>query len=194
MSKSMLEIVGLMITGGVLQAAFNYFLEKRKNKRVDFETILGRLEKENNELRQDENHYNARLRELENKVLNMHYKIQLLSNAQLDLPLPMWFKDVDGTMLSLNHAYEELLLKPLDKSGMDYIGNSDESIWGEELATRIRTFDQQVIHNDKTLDYEMRIPILGQDFKIRIIKYPRMAGGAKLGIVGIAIPPASLSV
>ena len=117
-------------------------------------------------------------------------KLTLLQTAHHDLPFPQWLKDVNGVMLSLNHAYEEMFLVPLGKKADDYIGNTDFDIWPADVAERF-------LENDKKAKekggYWMGIePIWLKNSDIspywRIAKYGRFVGNVCVGIAGIAIP------
>ena len=78
---------------------------RRKEQRIDFDLIIKRLDKEHEECKETNQLLIKKVAMLENKVL-------LLESAHQSLPVPMWLKAMDGTMLALNPAYERVFLKP----------------------------------------------------------------------------------
>ena len=190
-----IEIIATAI--GTLGAKYgiDFFTSKRKANRVDFETILNRLDKELAESKEERvvlRTENEKLKEeqlqLRADLISLRNKIILLESAQNDSPLPMWLKDTDGTMLALNGAYEEMFLIPNGLKMQDYIGKTDYDIWPEEIAKQYRAHDSKVYKSGKTFKGPERVVVNGEDVPITVIKYVRYSGNLKIGIAGIAIP------
>lgn len=166
----------LPILGGFGQ----YLLGRRKEQRIDFDLIVKRLDIENNECKETNQLLIKKVAMLENKVL-------LLESAHQSLPVPMWLKSMDGTMLALNPAYERVFLKPNKLTTIDYIGKKDHEVWPEEIADAFRSHDMKVQTSGKTLETTELVPIDGVMTKWHIIKYIRFSDGIPIGIGGMAV-------
>ena len=133
------------------------------------------------------------------KILNLSIQVERLSNliedlerVHSDLPLPMWFKSVDLTMISANLAYEGVFLKPKGLSLDDYIGKTDYDVWPKDVADEFSKNDNKVIANKGFWVGQEDIPTPeGELVKWHIIKFSRMSGGKLLGVAGVAIPSGS---
>lgn len=153
------------------QTAFNAQILKR----------LDKLEDENRRLMEE----NASLRL---QVAQLRRDFDLMESAHHDLPIPQWMKDTNGVMLSLNKAYEELFLLPMGLNRHDYVGNTDEEVWGVDIANRFRQIDSDVLHTGRPFNGTVIIPYRGEEKEFHIIKYPRFVGGSAVGVAGLAIP------
>lgn len=126
---------------------------------------------------------NMRLMEKE-----LQAKAQLFESAHSHLPVPMWLKDLDGKMLALNDAYEQVFLRPQGKSRDDYIGFIDHDVWPDDIADQFVEHDNQVLHNDIIWRGIETMPDMeGIHERWHIIKYVRKVNGIKIGIGGLAI-------
>lgn len=187
-------LVGTSVGSGGLAS---WWMNRRSSKRDDFDRIVQVWSEDNNRLRKDIESLSLRIDTLETelsreKAMNkdLQNKLILLESAHHDLPFPQWLKDTNGYMLSLNKAYEDVFLKPAGKTASDYIGHTDEEIWGTEVAKQFAIGDQ---HARREKGYWIGIEpiqISGNDISERwkIVKYARLVGGVVVGIAGIAIP------
>lgn len=166
----------LPILGGLGQ----YLLGRRKEQRIDFDLIVKRLDIENNECKETNQLLIKKVAMLENKVL-------LLESAHQSLPVPMWLKTMDGTMLALNSAYENVFLKPNGLKTIDYVGKKDHDVWPKEVADKFREHDIEVQTTRQTLETTELVPIDGVMTKWHIIKYLRISDGVPIGIGGMAV-------
>lgn len=116
-------------------------------------------------------------------------KIALFESAHSDLPLPMWLKDPDGKMLSLNDAYEFEFLKPFGLTKDDYIGKYDTDVWPKEISEEYYENDRKVYLTGETWEGVEMVarPDSGIVEEWQIVKYLRQSSGVKIGIGGIAI-------
>jgi PAS domain-containing protein len=184
--------VGSALLGGSL---FTYWLGRRKERRADFESIATRYIDENDGLRADLKAateriemLNTRIMGLERQLFGLQNKLAMMESAHMDAPLPMWLKDVDGTMLALNQAYEEAFLHPIGKTAADYIGRKDSDMYGEALGKQFADRDRAALSGN-TVDVVEDAPAGdGTLTKWRVIKYARKVGRVAVGIAGIAIP------
>lgn len=189
-----LKLIATVASGSLLMYLMQWSLGKRKENRVDFEVILQRLISENDELKKEcrqlrtnEQKHEETISGLDRSLIELKHNMQLLESSYLDLPFPMWLKDVKGVMLVLNDAYEKLFLIPNGKKRIDYIGNTDSQVWGEELGSQYWGHDQEVLMSGNVFDGEEKVIVNGIPHQCRIIKYPRYLGRTRIGIGGCAI-------
>jgi hypothetical protein len=125
---------------------------------------------------------------LERQLFGLQNKLAMMESAHMDAPLPMWLKDVDGTMLALNQAYEDAFLRPIGKTANDYIGRKDVDVYGEELGRQFADHDRIAL-SGRIVDVLEDAPVGdGTMAKWRVIKYVRKVGRVPVGIAGIAVP------
>lgn len=132
---------------------------------------------------------NERLNQKDLEIQRLRYDLALMESAHQDLPIPAWMKDESGVMVSINRAYEELFLLPKGQTRMDYIGKQDIDIWGPEVAKPFHANDAEVFRTGRVFNGTEKLPVNGKLVDYHIIKYVHHAGGIKLGVAGIAIPP-----
>lgn len=198
MNENGFELVKYIVaalTGLGAKYGIDFFQSKKKESRVDFDTIVKRLDIELTRSQQEREQLSEENRQLQKKIIKMQgelmslkYKITLLESAQNHSPLPMWLKDTDGTMLAVNDSYDAIFLKPNGIQKGDYVGHFDADVWPETLAQEYKENDEQVLNTRKVFRGYENVLIDGKKHKWRIIKYPRYAGEIIVGIAGIAIP------
>ena len=193
-----IEIISAAVGGGFLTKLFDYLMNLRKAESDDFDTIVAQWQQDNERLRQENKDHKDRQDELykkiaehEKKLSALNAKLLVMESSYMHIPLPSWLKDIDGTMLAVNDAYEMYFLIPNGFVKSDYIGKTDSDVWPENVA-------QEFIGNDiLTLQSEKKIwfgkeTILIKDVDVsenwRVLKYVRYAGNIAVGIAGIAIP------
>ena len=193
-----IEIISAAVGGGFLTKLFDYLMNLRKAESDDFDTIVAQWQQDNERLRQENKEHKDRQDELykkiaehEKKLSALNAKLLVMESSYLHIPLPSWLKDIDGTMLAVNDAYEMYFLIPNGFVKSDYIGKTDSDVWPENVA-------QEFIGNDiLTLQSEKKIwfgkeTILIKDVDVsdnwRVLKYVRYAGNIAVGVAGIAIP------
>ena len=192
-----IEIISAAVGGGFLTKLFDYLMNLRKAESDDFDTIVAQWQQDNERLRQENKEHKDRQDELykkiaehEKKLSALNAKLLVMESSYMHIPLPSWLKDIDGTMLAVNDAYEMYFLIPNGFVKSDYIGKTDSDVWPENVA-------QEFIGNDiLTLQSEKKIwfgkeTILIKDVDVsdnwRVLKYVRYAGNIAVGIAGIAI-------
>jgi len=126
---------------------------------------------------------------LRKKISILQYQITVAETAHFESPFPMWLKDMNNKMISLNQAYEDNFLKPLGFRMADYIGYEDSKIWGDKVANNFKKYDDLALKNDIWTESDNEAsklhPLLeGWLF----VKYKRKIQGIAVGIAGIAIP------
>lgn len=193
-----IEIISAAVGGGFLTKLFDYLMNLRKAESDDFDTIVAQWQQDNERLRQENKDHKDRQDELykkiaehEKKLSALNAKLLVMESSYMHIPLPSWLKDIDGTMLAVNDAYEMYFLIPNGFVKSDYIGKTDSDVWPENVA-------QEFIGNDiLTLQSEKKIwfgkeTILIKDVDVsdnwRVLKYVRYAGNIAVGVAGIAIP------
>jgi hypothetical protein len=187
----LIATVGTSLLGGGL---FTFWISKRKERRADFESIANRYIDENDGLRADLRaatdrieSLNTRILGLERQLFGLQNKLSMMESAHMDAPFPMWLKDVDGTMLALNQAYEDAFLAPFGKSASDYIGRKDMDVWGEATAA-IYERNDHLAAAGHIVDVLEEVPLPTGVVSWRVIKYVRKVGRVPVGIAGLAVP------
>lgn len=112
--------------------------------------------------------------------------------AHIDSPLPMWLKDINGTMLLVNDAYERMFLIPAGLTKEDYIGHNDYDVWDQKTANQFHIHDIGVLSQEVIFNESETFPVNGVMQTFRVIKYPYYVDGELFGTAGLAIPPADV--
>jgi hypothetical protein len=153
-----LEIIAAVVGGGLFTQIFNFVLSKQKAEKDDFESIVDQWQSDNKRLREEnqthiikQNQLFKKIAEMEKRISNLNTKLLIMESAGMNIPLPTWLKDLDGTMLAINDSYEFYFLKPIDKTKEDYIGKTDFDIWNEEIAKIYKENDLAVLHSMKKI-------------------------------------------
>ena len=198
----MIEIIIAALSGGVLTQVFTFILNRDKAKETaeknDFQTIVEQWQSDNKRLREEnqkhlqtQNDLYKKLAEHERKISALNTKLLIMESAYMHIPVPSWLKDLDGTMLALNEAYEDNFLKPLGLCRADYIGKTDFDIWDDETAKEYQENDVKVLNSiEKVWFGKEKIILNGVDVtdQWKMLKYVRFAGDLEIGIGGMAIP------
>lgn len=96
---------------------------------------------------------------------------ETLARAWESSPIPMWIKDTKGVMVFLNDAYCSIY--GIKKT--DYLGKTDEYIWGSKTAEHYKKLDDKVLHGGRV---EYSIEDVPNEYKAtqfdkcHVIKYP----------------------
>lgn len=195
--SDILQTVLSFLGGGVLVGVLTWIINNRKDKREGLQLVIDNFTEDNKRLRSEmaelkkdlekekgeRNHIELQLR---NEVMQLRNKLLIMESAHLDLPVPQWLKDVDGTMLAINKAYEDQFLEPLGKEASDYIGKTDKDVWEKATAEVFAANDRIVTRSKKPYQTQETIN-LGKHLEVwEILKYPRFSGNTLIGIGGIA--------
>lgn len=147
---------------------------------------------ENRELRLENKDCQSEILILKAQALNFEADQNRMKNGLIQLsiaqdvyPNPKWFKSVDGTMLQLNRAYELLYLEPNGLKRSDYIGRTDEEVWGAEIAEAFWKMDSTVIFTGKTITRMEPVMINGRIDSVKVTKYLVQVNGIAVGVGGI---------
>lgn len=107
----------------------------------------------------------------------------LLRNIQAAIPDPVWTKDLNGTFLSCNQAFERLF----GVTEAELIGKNDYHFFSAERAEFFRQKDHEAIVADKTcINEEWALSGDGHSILLETSKTPmRDAQGNLLGVVGV---------
>jgi len=196
MSSEIIKLIGLVLGGGTIGAFLTYKLSDRKQDTNDFATLV----KEYKELVDD---YKKELSDLKTEVdalkkakddnyeeiVNLRNQLLIFESSHVDIPVPIWLKDINGKMLFVNQEYERAILHPIGKSSKDYIGHTDIDVWRKEVGKKFIENDRKVVRYKKAIEFtEEWEGLNGQKFKGRLIKYPRFINNKTvIGIGGIII-------
>ena len=193
-----IEIISAAVGGGFLTKLFDYLMNLRKAESDDFDTIVAQWQQDNERLRQENKEHKDRQDELykkiaehEKKLSALNAKLLVMESSYMHIPLPSWLKDIDGTMLAVNDAYEMYFLIPNGFVKSDYIGKTDSDVWPENVAQEFISNDILTLQSEKKIWFGKET-ILIKDVDVsdnwRVLKYVRYAGNIAVGIAGIAIP------
>ena len=185
--------ITLVIGGGALKIG-EYFIQKKKADNDDFTLLretyreeFKRYEDKVDKLISQNTTLELKIEALQKETDHLREQLVLLRTIHPDLPIPMWLKDQNGIMLSLNQAYEDAFLFPQGKNRSDYIGRRDEDVWGDDVADLFRANDLVAIAQKQTsfvVENKGNKLFSGWEF----FKYPKYADGIFIGIGGIALP------
>ena len=194
-SQQWIERILTFIAGGGVLKIGDFFLNKKKAENDDFKILKEAYREEFNRYEAKFDVLNQKYAVLENKLADLRLEndrlrtsLKNVETTYPDLPVPMWLKDQNGMMLSLNKAYEDAFLFPQNKSRLDYIGHHDEDIWGEEIAELFRANDVAAA-SEKKLSFVIEDTLSNQLLKDwEFFKYPKYVDGIFIGVGGLALP------
>lgn len=183
------------LSGGGLGSFLTFRLSKRQQDQSDFKSLIEEYKglvkdykAELDELRKDVDILKVELNTKEIEVRQLRNQLMIFESSHADIPVPIWLKDTNGTMLFLNKEYERNLLHPVGKNMDDYIGHTDSEVWGDEVGQQFRDHDLKVMRKKQSIEFEETWQ--GPNGKIytgKVIKYPRFLGNTVIGIGGILI-------
>lgn len=122
----------------------------------------------------------------------MQSQMLTFKSVQASLPWPAWTKDLSGTMVFANKAYEMAYLIPRGYTLRDYIGSDDYAVWPRDVAREFRENDAEVIRNGMWAVFKESVPV-GPDGKmVELVyaKYPIYLAGTDtiVGVSGLSVP------
>lgn len=171
---------------------FTFIINWRSQDRTSYQDLLDRQAIELNELK-------VRILSLEKENIELTARIEVLTYSSFESPLPAWVKSVDGRMIALNRAYEDLFLIPNNRTVDDYIGKTDEEFWGSlgapEVGRDYWETDLRVLATEKTIR-SIQTGIFNKVKRDLIVyKYPYytsygFTGNRRqiVGVAGVAVP------
>lgn len=199
------DLITYILTGGAgigVWKAGEFFINKKKVDVASFEALKTAYQQEFARLGESINGLNVQIGMLQSQLEIKDREISVLK-AQLenmkkafpDLPIPLWLKDRNGIMLSLNDAYEKAFLIPQGKHRGDYIMQDDKAIWPERVAELFKKNDLKAIERGKSVRIVFEeAPEMDILKNWQFIKYPYYIDGTLIGIGGIAIPLETIKV
>lgn len=193
-----IEIISAAVGGGFLTKLFDYLMNLRKAESDDFDTIVAQWQQDNARLREENKEHERRQNELykkiaehEKKLSALNAKLLVMESSYMHIPLPSWLKDIDGTMLAVNDAYEIYFLIPNGYTKADYVGKTDADVWPHDIAKQFIESDIKTMQSEKKIWFGKE-QIVVKDVDVsdnwRVLKYVRYAGNIAVGVAGIAIP------
>jgi len=179
------ELIAGILGGGVITKVGDLFLKKRGESRIDFNTLLTELRNDNAYLREENKEYRKSIDELREEITIIRSKMQTFESGQMDLPLPMWLKDLDGKMLSFNRAFVDIFLKRYEIEEHKYLGNYDHDVWPADVAATFKLHDDWVKKHKKVWKGKEVMVMEGETIFLETVKYPRYAGRTLIGVGGM---------
>lgn len=83
MTENILSILTAAVGGGLITKLLSFFLDKKKQRKDDFETIIAVFKEDNERLRQSEALLKLRVQELEEKILLLTHRISQLEMSRV---------------------------------------------------------------------------------------------------------------
>lgn len=192
--NSFIPLITTLLTGGGLGVFLTFKLGNRKQTQSELEKVIDTYRERTLEDSAVIKELRTRIDELERitnkrdlEVSTLRNQLMIFESSHVDIPLPMWLKDVNGTMLFLNKEFEYAYLKPHGKTIHEYIGKKDEDVFTQEEADQYRAHDQEVIRKRRSIRFEETVKVNGQEIKLTTIKYPRFLNNTIIGIGGIVL-------
>lgn len=189
--------------GGGIGAFLTYRLGNRKQDETEFVALVSAYKELVQETKDNSDDLRIRVDELESKVRglnkalhnrekeiqNLRNQLIIFESSHSDVPVPIWLKDTNGVMLFVNTEYEEKVLKPINKTSEDYIGETDFKIYPPNIAKDFRKNDRRVLTQKKPIRFKEKWQGAdGQWLQGDIIKYPRFLNrNTVIGIGGLII-------
>jgi PAS domain-containing protein len=160
---------------------FEKLIEEYKILRESLQKRVDCLEDDIERLREVNTHQRE-------EIVTLRHQLQLFESSHVDIPLPMWMKDIKGKMLFLNSQYEETFLLPRGYNSGDYVGYKDHAVWSKEVSDDFAKNDAKVVRYKKPIkNIEKLDDGSGGVTYCEILKYPRTINGKVIGISGIVL-------
>lgn len=189
-----LSAIGGSLMGALVTAIITFVTKKDETSLGALKTLIESIEARNDKLEKEVHELRDEVKKYERDLIDLQQTVQLLESSHQDSPIPMWIKDTNGIMLSLNSAYEELFLIPRGKAKKDYIFENDHAVWERDIAFKFEANDKKVLKSKQVWHGKEEVIYDGKKQKWRVIKYPRYSGRTVIGIAGICIPPEGVEV
>lgn len=188
-------IAGPLLGGGFVGAYFQYKNKDKAQNSNDFQVLLQERKDQILSLEERIKALEVKIEDQSVRIFNQRDEINTLRNqlmsfesSHLDLPVPMWLKDINGTMLYLNKEYEHDFLLPRGLTTADYIGKTDEDVWSKQVADAFRKADEEVIRRGKPVRRVEKLEdAKGNVYYADLIKYPRFFNNKVIGVGGIIL-------
>lgn len=122
---------------------------------------------------------------------NTYLKMELnLNISERDaVPIPLWKKDLTGTMLWCSLEYEKVFLRPFGKSKSDVLFKTDEESWGE-MGKEWSKNDLWCIEHKSSWTGEEKLPLSSETSSLVtyvIHKNVIVYNGNVVGVMGVAL-------
>lgn len=192
--KNIPEIIGIVLGAGGVGAFLSYKLGIRQQGTSEFQTIIEEYKSmvlefkaDVVELRKEVDLLRKEINEKKGEIQNLRNQLIIFESSHIDIPVPVWLKDTNGTMLFINSEYEKLILNPINKTAEDYIGHKDSDVWGVEVGKQFTLNDKKVMREKKPIQFtESWHGNDGVVYEGTLIKYPRfLNNNTVIGIGGI---------
>jgi len=200
---SMIATIAAALFSGGAASFLTYKLGNRKQDETEFSSLIKVYKDLLDSNKETLKECGIRLDDLERTVENLktdvhrkdkeiqHLRNQLLifESSHSDVPVPIWLKDTNGIMLFLNDEYEKAILRPINKTKEDYIGETDFKIFSSDVASTFRKNDRRVQTQKKPIRFKEKWEgVNGTWYEGDVIKYPRFLNrDTVIGIGGIII-------
>lgn len=192
--NSFIPLITTLLTGGGLGVFLTFKLGNRKQNQSELEKVIDTYRERTLEDSAVIKELRDRIDQLERitnkrdlEVVNLRNQLMLFESSHVDIPLPMWLKDVNGVMLFLNREFEDTFLRPIGKTSHDYIGKRDADIFEKKDAEAFAKSDAEVYRKKRPTRFIEEVTRNGEVFEVTSIKYPRFLGNTIIGIGGVLL-------
>lgn len=142
---TLLSLLSIVLNGGLLAVLLRYVVQMRKLKidhelalrddhRVDFSTVLEVIERQRNDLIEQNRVLNQRIEHLEAETQGLRIA------RDLD-PFPSWLVDLEGRYSYVNRPFEECFLEPKKQTFKDAIGKMHTDLWPVDFCHTLAALD-----------------------------------------------------
>jgi hypothetical protein len=181
----------VFVSGGGLAGVLTYWQNKRKDRTDEYQQVLTHYKELLLEIRESEKECKENIRTIAMELDDLKGKVLVLENVHNEIPFPMWLKSIDGTLISFNNQYYEVILKPLGITQREAIGKKDVELYGKENSINYALNDNiaRKARNGYWIGKETLFHD-GIDLKSGYItiKHVRYAGMTPIGVGVILLP------
>lgn len=177
------EAIKYLIGAGGATGLGALYLKWRSNRSLDMQILLERLDKENEERKED-------FEKLKQSYDEMQITLLYIKSAHYSSPFASWVKNRNGIMMTVNEAYEETFLKPRGLTKFQYLGYKDNAVWPDNLAEEYAKNDAYVMEQQVEWRGHETVMLKSKKVQWRISKWPIFddTGRKVVGIAGMAFP------
>jgi predicted nuclease with TOPRIM domain len=180
--QTILEYGVTALGGGAVFKVLDYYINVKKEKRTDFDTINQRLNEEIQRLYK-------RIDDLEKENKELENRVKILEGSTEDLPFAMWHKDLNGNYVWVNQKFINNFLIPLSKTPDQILSKDDSALWQGSTHSIFIDLDTRALASptkeasQRGVSLDSRIP-----GTFIIYKYPLYVRRVLTGFAGIALP------
>lgn len=190
------------VGSGFIVAIGNYINNRKANKNKKTESDANATKSKADALNTLQNTWSKEFLRLEHSIDTMQERIDILEveNNQLrtqlrdlrslhpEMPIPMSLKDSQGTILTINQAFEDAFLIPQGLVRNSVIGEHFEKMFSDETVSVIRDADVLTMSTKEYVEIDGSVTLSKLLLGWKLFKYPVYSQGSFVGIATLFIP------